>query len=323
MAVDPKSSANQITNKTTKNTAVQTPAAQKAVWVGLALLVVLLWYQQVLLVVLLGLTSLAFGLSAVLLRVDIWRLTRTRVTTVAAAQTGLAAFRGKLVQATPVVAPLSGKPCQFFVITVRQQHTRLGRHRRVHIGTVTEVRSHQGFVPFSDGQQQCWLPAQFGYWDLPHQVTKTYAGQAVPESLWPWLTESQLALLSQPGHWHVTESRADAQDDLCAMGYFDKVNLDEPLDGPQPHGPTAIAGLLSLARDPLRLFRRRAPSKHSVGQTVEPALLPDPRFSVIEMPFIGQYDPDELAHNHQIATVALWGLCGLVAGIAIWLYHYL
>ena len=320
MAVDPKSSANQITDKTTRSTKPKTAAVHKAVWVGLALLVIALWYQQVLFVVLLGLSSMAFGLSAVLLRVDIWRLTRTRVTTVAAAQTGLAAFRGKLVQTTPVLAPLSGKPCQFFVITVRQQRTRLGRHRRVHIGTVAELRSHQGFVPFNDGQQQCWLPAQFGYWDLPHQSTKTYLGQAVPESLWPWLTQSQLALLSQPGHWHVTESRADAQDNLCAIGHFDRVNLDEPLDDPQPHAPTAIAGLLALARDPMRLFRRRVPR---AGQTGEPALLPDPRFAVLEMPFIGKYDPDELAHNHQIAAMVLWGLCGLFAGLAIWLYHYL
>jgi len=190
------------------------------VWFGIALLLILSVFSYALLFLWLMLSAVAFALAAVLVHRYTWLLARLPVTSMADAPTGLAAFRGRLAVSESINAPVSGKPCQFFTVTIKKTVRQyLGGGPRISTQTVAYVTSQRSFVPFTDGTTQCWLPAAASHWDLPHRTVKTtHDVENLIERL-PGLDASQRQALEQPGRWEITEVRARAKDDLCVIGW--------------------------------------------------------------------------------------------------------
>jgi len=294
-------------------------------WVTVVLLVIAGYLFNVLMPFYFLVCALVCALAGVFIRLQIWRLGRLQVTSIANTQPGLAAFVGKLMVPELIRAPVSGKQAEFFVVTVKQILTeRVGRLGARRVREIAIVASQRSFVEFSDGSESCWLPSGVGDWNLPHCTVKTYHEPADFIDLIPYMSADQRQAVQQPGTWEVTEKRVGAREALCVIGWLSYSDIQDSPAPEVPLPPTVLEFLASLVRDPLRLVRRpKADRPASNDQGGRRVLLPDPRFGVLQTPVVSLVKPDTLAYQHHATVVLFLGLAVVFAGLGIWLYQAL
>lgn len=140
----------------------------------------------------------------------------TPTATIRAAAQGRVELKGRLATATPLVAPLSGEPCGFWMLTAERWVKDGRRSRWVSLGA---ARSEPDWLELTDGTGTCLLAVPDATFSLRHAHTEVIDGGGLL-GLGKHFPPAAQDRINAVGRKRVVEHRVPVDAELYAIGLF-------------------------------------------------------------------------------------------------------